>query len=100
MSDGKGCSCGAGQPKQAVDFAEYVPLLEEVYARIKVSVKKHGDWSDYPPEKVHEAIDGEYDEFCRAKERAQVMGPHGQIDELYDVIVTAAKGIRRLSCLE
>ena len=68
--------------------------------KIKLSVIKHGDWSGYSIDDVFEKIAGEFDEYREAYVNAELVGKHGQIDELGDVIVTAIKGIRRLKCLQ
>ena len=103
---GKACVCGpdcpscGGQPSKVIDFADFIPVLEESYGRIRESIKKHGDWGDYDQEKIFSAIGGEFGEYWKALAEGRRGGEHGQIDELYDVIATAAKGILRLSHLE
>jgi hypothetical protein len=103
---GKQCECGpdcptcGGKPSGAVDFVDFIPVLEESYGRIRESIKKHGAWGDYDQGKIFAAIGGEFGEYWKALAEGRRSGEHGQIDELYDVIVTAAKGILRLSHLE
>lgn len=83
-------------PSQAIDLAEYRPVLDEVFCRIKRSVKKRGDWLDYGVADVFEAVAGEFDEYREAFVGQVVAGRHGQIEELLDVAVTAIKGVVRL----
>lgn len=71
-------------------------ILEELLGRLARSEAERVDWSDYDAEKVFEKVTDEWDEFREAFVRGQIEGRHGQIDELYDVMVTAFKGIRRL----
>jgi hypothetical protein len=99
----KGCECGTecptcgGQPNRAVDFYDYIPVLEAVFERIKLSIKKHGAWQNYSEEQVFDAISGEFVEYWGAHALRNRDGEHGQVDELYDVMVTSAKGILRLT---
>jgi hypothetical protein len=83
-------------PKEAVDFAEFRPILERVYELLKGSSRGHGDWQDYAPVEVFEVVAEEFDEYREAYVGADLVGPHGQIAELYDLAVAALKGIRRL----
>lgn len=88
-------------PERAVDFAEYRPVLEEVFAKIKRSVRGHrGDWHNYSDAQVFEAVAGEFDEYREAYVAGELRGRHGQVDELFDVAVTAIKGIVRLRGLD
>lgn len=84
-------------PEEPVDLAEFRPVVEEVFERLKRSIREHGDWSGYDAGKVFEVVSEEFDEYREAFVEEQVEGRHGQIDELFDVAVTAIKGIRRLS---
>jgi hypothetical protein len=89
-------------PEDVVDFAEFRPLLEELLEEIKVSIKGtgekpgRGDWSGYSEAGIFDAVAGEFDEFREAFVRGDMVGEHGQIAELWDVAVTALKGVRRL----
>ena len=88
-------------PARTEDFAEYHPLLENLFEKIKRShcastIQKNGDWLTYTPEQVFEAVAGEFDEYREAYVAQELRGRHGQIEELYDVAVTAIKGILRL----
>lgn len=84
-------------PERVVDFAEYRPVLEELFAKIKRSIRGHrGDWCEYEVDQVFEAVAGEFDEYRGAYVLAALCGRHGQIEELFDVAVTAIKGIVRL----
>lgn len=74
-------------------------IVEELVVRISESLVKHGDWSEYSVSGVFEAVAGEFDEYREAFVRNEVVGRHGQIEELYDLAVTAVKGIRRLAAL-
>lgn len=98
------CVCPACGKKiemiRCIDFEEYRSVLDKAFERIKQSIIKHGDWSDYSPVAVHKALSGEFNEYLAAVVADQISGRHGQIDELVDVIVTAVKGIRRLECLQ
>jgi hypothetical protein len=87
-------------PDEAVDFAEYLPVLQEAFERVKRSVRKHGTWDSYDAGRVFEAVAGEFDEYREAFLAQELRGRHGQVSELYDVVVTAVKGIRRLSDLD
>lgn len=92
-------------PEMAVDFAEYCPLLERLFEKIKRSysaekVLKNGDWRRYDEEKVFDAVAGEFDEYREAYVANDLRGRHGQVEELFDVAVTAMKGILRLSHID
>ncbi len=81
-------SCGSG--------AETLAVLEELLGRLRGSVEKHGDWSDYDVDQVFEAVAGEFDEYREAVVGQMLTGRHGQVDELYDLAAVALKGVRRL----
>lgn len=68
----------------------------EVDRRLKAAADKH-DWSGYDEAQVFEAVAGEFDEYREAVAAGQVSGRHGQVDELFDLVVTAIRGIRRLA---
>ena len=86
--------------RAVVDFEDYRGILDEALVRVKRSIIVHGTWEFYSPESAFDAVAGEFGEYCTAFTDKNIHGPHGQIDELMDVIVTAAKGIRRLRCLQ
>lgn len=88
--------CGEMVVMSCGESAEVVGILEEILGRLPRSIEKHGDWENYDESKVFEAVAGEFDEYREAVVIGRVDGPHGQVDELYDVVVTAIKGIRRL----
>jgi hypothetical protein len=92
--------CHGNMGQGYVDFEEFRPLLENLFDKIKLSVIKHGDWPDYDHARVFETVAGEFDEYREAFLAENVTGRHGQINELYDLMVVAVKGIRRLSCLQ
>jgi len=83
-------------PRAAVDFAEFRPLLEELFEQIKQSVRQHGDWREYDEGLVFEAVTGEWDEYREALLAGDMFGEHGQIAELMDTAVTALKGVLQL----
>lgn len=83
-----------------VDFNDYRVIMDEALERIKQSVIKHGTWDNYCEIRIHKAISGEFNEYRQAVIDENVIGKHGQIDELVDLVVTAVKGIRRLQCLQ
>lgn len=78
-------------------MAEFLAIQEELLRRLQISIEKHGDWENYTSEEVFETVLGECDEYREAFVAGNVDGPHGQVSELYDVAVTAIKGIRRLA---
>lgn len=88
------------EPGEAVDLAEFRPLLEELFERIKGSIREHGDWRDYGAARIFDAVTEEWDEYREAFVFQQFDGDHGQIDELWDVAVTALKGVRQLRLLQ
>jgi hypothetical protein len=84
-------------PERVVDFAEYCPVLEELFERIKRSVRSHrGDWHGYTNEQVFDAVMGEADEYREAYVAEDLHGRHGQINELFDLAVTSIKGVVQL----
>lgn len=83
-----------------VDFGEYRQILDVALEGVKRSIIIHGEWNDYSQFDIHRVVSGEFGEYCAAVARKQIIGKHGQIDELVDVIVTAVKAIRRLQCLQ
>jgi hypothetical protein len=83
------------EPNEAVDLAEFRPLLEELFGAVKASVCKHGDWRDYDAEKIFDKVAGEFDEYREAFVAGDVTGEHGQEAELMHLAVTALKGIFR-----
>lgn len=90
---------------QAVNCVEYFPVMEMLLEKIRRScsasnILKNGDWRDYSAEQVFDAVAGEFDEYREAYVAEELRGRHGQIDELYDVAVTAVKGILRLSHID
>lgn len=93
-----GCAgCEGGGAVDCMDCAAIKEILVKVFGRIRPSHIKHGNWANYSVEKVFEEIAGEFDEYREAVVANELSGRHGQISELFDLIVTAAKGIRRLS---
>lgn len=84
-------------PEEPVDLAEFRPIVEKLFERLKESVREHGDWRRYGPRDVFVAVSGEFDEYREAFVAEQIEGRHGQVDELLDVAVVAIKGIRRLA---
>ncbi len=98
----EGCVCGKGGVVVAPcgSVPAIVGVLDELQGRIKLSVGKHGGWEAYSSADVFEKIAGEFDEYREAFVSRQVLGRHGQISELYDVAVTAIKGIVRLTEME
>lgn len=81
------------------ELLEHDLVLARSRERIRLSIAKHGNWDDYSIQQVFDAIGSEFEEYCEAVVTGTVNGPHGQIDELLDVVATAVKGIRRLQCL-
>jgi hypothetical protein len=52
-----------------------------IMTEVQDSIRKHGDWSDYPTEKMFEAIDGERIELGLARDGMDVTGQHGMVRE-------------------
>jgi hypothetical protein len=78
----------------------YRNILDEALVRIRRSIGIHGDWAEYTPEQVFDAVMSEISEYCEAYFDGRVGDRHGQIDELKDVVTVAIKGIERLKCLQ
>lgn len=79
-----------------VDISEFWPVLDALLKRLKASIVEHGDWREYGPERVFEAVSEEFDEYREAFVSGRRVGDHGQVDELLDVAVTSIKGALRL----
>jgi hypothetical protein len=84
------------QPRM-IDFEEYRRVLEAAFLKMKPSVVKHGDWSDYELARMFDVTLEEIDELREAMVSMDINGRHGVIMEAYDVIVVLTKLIKRLS---
>lgn len=80
----------------AEDDAAWLAVMELVRERLKLSIEKHGDWSDYAVDRVFDEVAGEFDEYREAFVDKQIDGKHGQINELIDVAVVSLRGVVRL----
>ena len=82
--------------------------LYEIFEKLKMehaqSLAKHGKWKDLPAKsaaerdwKQHDAIEGEFNEWCEAFGRNDINGEHGEIEELIDLMNVAARRIMVLT---
>lgn len=54
------------------------------------------NWTGYTLADVNAAIAGEQEEINQAEQRGQIHGPHGVIDETYDLIAVLLRKIEAL----
>ena len=66
--------------------------IAEKHAR---AVAKH-DWTGYTLADMNAAAAGEQSEIDQAEERGQIHGPHGVIDETYDLIAVLLRKVEAL----
>ena len=75
---------------------DFDKTIDAVRSRLMTANEKHGDWSNYTPEQVFEAVEGEFNELRDAFLSGKLVGRHGQIDESCDLAVVGIKSVRRL----
>ena len=56
-------------------------ICRRIMTEVQASIYKHGDWSDYPVDKMFEAIDGERVELGIARDGMDITGQHGMVRE-------------------
>lgn len=78
-----------------MEFIAVLVNAERVYR--EKSLRKHPTWDNVPIDRQRGCIIGEFKEWMKACNKQDVNGPHGEIAELYDLIVVSARRIKELS---
>lgn len=72
------------------------PVFQRVAAAYWEGKRKHGDWSILPDDIQSSAVRNEFNEWRNAYYGCDIFGPHGEIEELIDLINVAGKRCEQL----